>query len=213
MFTGLIATTGHVVSLSGQSTRRLVVRTPLAAQLKLGDSIAVDGVCLTAVALGEDTFGADLLEETLRRTTLQYVHPDQLVNLELPTPAGTPLGGHIVQGHVEGIGHIEKLERESARSKTWRLGIRLPGELRRYTAEKGSIAVDGISLTVAALTGDGVEIAIIPHTYAVTNLRAKRLGDAVNIETDPLAKYAERLLQERDAKPALTLDALVRRGI
>ncbi|HEY0565768.1 MAG TPA: riboflavin synthase, partial [Terriglobales bacterium] len=185
MFTGLIATTGHVVSLSGESTRRLVIHTPLASQLNLGDSIAVDGVCLTAVALREDTFGADLLEETLRRTTLQYVLPDQLVNLELPTPAGTPLGGHIVQGHIDSIGYIDKLERESAHSETWRLGIRLPRELRRYTAEKGSVAVDGISLTVASLTADGVEIAIIPHTYEVTNLHTKRVGDAVNIETDP----------------------------
>jgi riboflavin synthase len=213
MFTGLIATTGEVIALTGESTKHLTVRTSLAAQLKLGDSVAVDGVCLTAVTLTEDAFAADLLEETLRRTTLQYAHAGQLVNLELPTPAGTPLGGHVVQGHVDGIAHIEKLEKESAQADSWRLAIRLPRELRHYTAQQGSIAVDGISLTIAAATVDGVEIAIIPHTYEVTNLHAKRAGDPVNIETDPLAKYAERLLQERERKPELTLESLVRRGI
>ncbi len=136
--------------------------------------------------------------------------PGRKVNLELPTPAGAPLGGHIVQGHVEGVGIFSALEAESASSPTWRLRVQLPPELRRYTMEKGSIAIDGISLTVAALTPDGIEAAIIPHTYSATNIHTLRANDAVNIETDPLAKYAEqRSLAQRSP---ITLSRLIENG-
>ena len=214
MFTGLIQETGEVLSLAGEGggTKRLIVHTDLASRLKLGDSIAVNGVCLTAVALSADSFTAELLEETLMRSTFKSFATGRTVNLELPTPAGTPLGGHIVQGHVEGVGTIIKLQRESSKGDTWRIGISVPDDLRRYVAEKGSIAVDGISLTVAAITAQGFETSIIPHTFAVTNISVLKVGDFVNLETDPLAKYAEQILAARQQKSEITLETLVANG-
>ena len=216
MFTGLIQETGEVLSLTGEGggTKRLIIGTNLASKLKLGDSIAVNGVCLTAVALSGDSFTAELLEETLMRSTLKSFAPGRTVNLELPTPAGTPLGGHIVQGHVEEVGTIMRIERESTKGDTWRVGISVPDELRRYIAEKGSIAVDGISLTVAAITAQGFEVSIIPHTFAMTNISTLRVGDAVNLETDPLAKYAEQIIASdaRQQKSEITLEMLIANG-
>jgi len=200
MFTGLIAETGSIVSFEKkQGAARLRVTAPtLATQLNTGDSIAVSGVCLTALAITPQGFEADLLEETLRRTSLQDLAPGSSVNLELPTPAGTPLGGHVVQGHVDGIGHLVSLTAVTqgpASQTDWLLKIAAPHALARYIVEKGSIAINGISLTVAAVapTTDGVliTIAIIPHTYAVTNLHTLKPGDPINLEVDVLAKYAE----------------------
>ncbi len=212
MFTGLIQQTGIVFALTGENTRRLTVNTILAASLRLGDSIAVNGVCLTAIDLCGDEFSADLLEETLDRTTFTAIAPGTVVNLELPTPAGAPLGGHIVQGHVDGIGTVLQIERESKSGETWRFGIRVPEGLRRYIVEKGSISVDGISLTVADINGDTVEMSIIPHTYSSTNIHTLRLGDKVNLETDPLAKYAENLRTSANAESRITLANLIARG-
>lgn len=210
MFTGIIQQTGTVIALEGHAAKRLTVRTELAGKLGIGDSIAVNGTCLTAIELTRDSFTADLLEETLRRTTLGSFSIGHVVNLELPASAGAPLGGHIVQGHVDGIGFIRKFVRESVASETWRLSVQLPIELRRYTIEKGSIAIDGISLTIAMPTEDGVEVAIIPHTYSATNMNTLKIGDALNIETDPLARYAEQMLKAR--RSMVTIDRLIENG-
>jgi riboflavin synthase len=199
MFTGLVETTGEVLSFTqAEGAARLVVAAPgIAARLREGDSVAVSGVCLTAldiVGTGETPhFAADLAAETIARTTLSRLRPGSAVNLELPTPAGSPLGGHVVQGHVDGVGTLLALDavRPGAEETDWVLRIRLPHPLLRYVAEKGSITVEGISLTVAGVNGDEIKIAIIPHTYAATNLHTLAPGDGVNIEVDVLAKYAE----------------------
>jgi riboflavin synthase len=202
MFTGLIAETGTIVSFEKKTgAARLRVAAPtLATQLNTGDSIAVSGVCLTALAITPQGFEADLLDETLKRTSLGGLAQGSSVNLELPTPAGTPLGGHVVQGHVDGVGRLTSITAVTMgpESETdWLLKFSAPAALARYIVEKGSISVNGISLTVAAVEpgsrGEAdVTIAIIPHTYAVTNLHTLQPGDPVNLEVDVLAKYAEQ---------------------
>lgn len=209
MFTGLIAETGKVVSVEPRAgTTRIRVAAPaLAERLGLGDSIAVSGVCLTALALEPGFFEADLAQETLDRTSLSRLEPGTVVNLELPTPAGTPLGGHVVQGHVDGVGRMDAMTAvvEGAPEHTdWLLRVIAPASLSRYIVEKGSIAIEGISLTVAMadLLPDGstaVTVAVIPHTYGATNLHGLHPGDEVNLEVDVLAKYAE---QERRLRKA-----------
>jgi len=183
----------------------------IAAQMKLGDSISVSGCCLTVVAFSVDHFSADLSGETLRRTSLGEKRPGDLVNLERPLPAGGRLGGHFVQGHVDGVGRVTQLAPEG---DNWWLSVRVPEELRRYVAEKGSIAIDGISLTVARWHDGTADIAIIPFTYANTSVRAMAPGDAVNLECDILAKYVESLLRSRETPTAsrLTLTKLVEEG-
>lgn len=202
MFTGLIAETGNVVAIEPRAgTTRIRVAAPqLASRLALGDSVAVSGVCLTALALAPGLFEADLAQETLDRTSLSRLKPGTVVNLELPTPAGTPLGGHVVQGHVDGVGTLRAMTAVVAGAPEhtdWLLRVVAPASLSRYIVEKGSIAIEGISLTVAAadLEQDGsiaVTVAVIPHTYRSTNLHALRAGDEVNLEVDVLAKYAEQ---------------------
>ena len=172
----------------------------LAARLATGDSIAVSGVCLTALAITATHFEADLARETIARTSLSRLQPGTTVNLELPTPAGTPLGGHVVQGHVDGVGRMRSLAAVTggAPDQTdWVLELTAPKAVARYVVEKGSITVEGISLTVAAVDYDAngeaaVTIAIIPHTYGATNLHTLRNGDELNLEADVLAKYAEQ---------------------
>ena len=192
MFTGLIQTTGTLLSLQKtEGTARITIATSLAPSLKTGDSIAVNGVCLTALALTPTQFSADLSAETLARTTLAHLPLNATVNIELPTPAGTPLGGHIVQGHVDATATITHLKPLSSDATTdWDLTLTLPATLLPYAVEKGSITIDGISLTIARLTGAEISIAVIPHTYAATNLHTLTPGAQVNIETDVLAKYA-----------------------
>jgi riboflavin synthase len=171
---------------------RLRVRAPrLAALAATGDSIAVSGCCLTVVERDGDVVAFDAVPETLRRTTLGGLAAGGRVNLEDSLRAGEPLGGHFVQGHVDGVGEVASLEPEGDGA---RLAVRAPAELRRYLAPKGSIAVAGVSLTVAALTDDGFEVALIPHTLAVTTLGELIPGDRVNLETDVLARHVERLL-------------------
>ena len=201
MFTGLIAETGTIASLEKKAgvTRIRVAVPTLTATLGTGDSIAVSGVCLTALNITGEGFEADLLEETIRRTSLVKLVPGSKVNLELPTPAGTPLGGHVVQGHVDGVGYLLSLTAVTAETSytDWTLKIAAPAALSPYIVEKGSIAINGISLTVAAVeaAADGakeVTVAIIPHTYTATNLHTLQAGDPVNLEVDVLAKYAEQ---------------------
>ena len=218
MFTGIVEHVGRVESLNTaldgapQASRLRVHAGPLAASLAVSGSIAVNGCCLTIVEISGETFAADLSSETLRRTSFAEVKAGTLVNLERPMTAGKEFGGHFVQGHVDGIGRVSRWE---ADGPNWWLGVRLPRELARYVAMKGSISIDGISLTVANLMGDIVEAAIIPFTYANTNLQSLRVGDAVNLEADILAKYVERILEARRpaaVSSALSVERLVQEG-
>ncbi len=210
MFTGLIENVGKVREVNKRSgSWRIVVDAPaVARKLRKGDSVAVSGVCLTALAITRNSFAADLAEETVRRTSLSRLAAGSAVNLELPMKAGSPLGGHIVQGHVDGIAKLLSLEKAGAQD--WRLKLELPAGLQKYVVDKGSITVEGISLTVAAVSGRNVEIAVIPHTYSATNLNRLRTGGSLNIEVDVLAKYAEK--RELAAPSAVTKELLIREG-
>jgi riboflavin synthase len=179
VFTGIVKERGHVRSFEGG---RLVVASGIDASI--GDSVSVDGVCLTVVEGGGGTLAFDVVEETISR-----VKPfGDEVNLEPSLRAGDPMGGHVVQGHVDGVGTVRELRTDG------RLVVEAPRELLRYCVEKGSIAIDGVSLTVAALHEDALEVALVPHTLDVTTLGSARPGDPVNLEVDVLAKYVERLV-------------------
>jgi riboflavin synthase len=202
MFTGLIETTGTVLSLKPiKGVMRLIVAAPeLAGRWKIGDSIAINGVCLTAIDMREEgaphpvRFGADLAEETLRRTTLSGLQLGALVNLELPTPSGSPMGGHVVQGHVDATGKLVSIVplHSDMDHTDWRMTVEVPEELAPNIVSQGSITVDGISLTVAKVDGLRIEIAIIPHTYKATNLHSLPGGSLVNLEADVLSRYAAK---------------------
>jgi riboflavin synthase len=207
VFTGIIEEVGVVESFEPRGGGgRIRVRCPKVAEgLGAGASVAVNGVCLTEVERASGMFTADVAPETLKRTNLGDLKAKALVNLERPlTPAGR-LDGHIVQGHVDGTGELIALN--TVGEGNWWLTIRVPRELEPYLVSKGSVAVDGMSLTVAALDGDVMSITVIPHTYRNTNLRARRPGDRVNIECDILAKYVEKMLGGR-REPNLTMDKL-----
>jgi riboflavin synthase len=198
--------------MAGQNsvTRVTIKGGSVPSELKAGDSVAVSGVCLTALDVSEHQFSADLAEETLRRTSLRRLKPGSLVNLELPAKAQDRMGGHVVQGHVDGTGSILSLERIKFRDD-WRLVLDVPEGIARYVVPQGSITVEGISLTVAAIEGNRVEIAIIPHTWQATNLRALHKGDPVNIEVDVLAKYAEKITHGKTSG-RLKVGELIRLG-
>ena len=196
MFTGLVEHVGTIKSFdrNDHGARLGVNAGPLADGLAKSGSIAVNGCCLTAIDISGGTFAADLSGETLRRTSLGELKPGTRINLERPLTAMKELGGHFVQGHIDGVGRVARLESEGA---NWWFGVRVPEELGRYVAMKGSIALDGISLTVAGWHDGIVETAIIPFTYEHTNLSSLKVGDAVNIECDVLAKYVERFLESK----------------
>lgn len=212
MFTGIIEEVGRITSIvEERGTRRITIaaqNTP--QQLKVGDSVAVSGVCLTAVRIGEKSFGADLAEETVNRTSFSRIAPGALVNLELPMKADGRFGGHVVQGHVDGTGKFVGLEPIPGAEDFW-LHIEIPRELAKYVVFKGSISIEGISLTVAKVEGTRVVIAIIPHTAQATNLISLKRGDPINIETDIIAKYVEKMIGER-ASLALKTEDLVAQG-
>jgi riboflavin synthase len=193
MFTGLVGDIGHVVTAdTTPDGQRLQIATGLAGEIAEGDSVAVNGVCLTATRVTPEGFTADAMHETLRRTSLGAAVAAGRVNLELPLRASDRLGGHIVQGHVDGLGEVRSVVPEGfARVIT----IAAPAELLRYVVEKGSIAVDGISLTVARLDEDAFAVSLIPETLERTTLGAAEPGTRVNLEVDVLAKYVERLVQ------------------
>lgn len=196
MFTGIIEGAGVVQAIEVSAAgARLVVSAPeIVSTTGIGDSVAVNGVCLTAVELRDGQLAFDAITETLRRTNLGQLTVGQKVNLERPLRANGRFDGHVVQGHVDGTAElVSVVEEGSAR----RLRLRLPDNLLRYVVEKGSVALDGISLTVAAVGEDWLEVAIIPHTWQVTSLGNKTPGDTVNVEVDILAKYVERLLAAR----------------
>ena len=193
MFTGLVEAVGEVVDRQDTSGgARLAIRSSLSAALGLGDSVAVNGVCLTTTSVEGDVFGADVGPETLRVTTLGRFVKGTHVNLERPLRADGRFGGHFVQGHVDGIGHIEEFRAEA--DFHW-LTVSFPPDLAPYIVPKGSIAIDGISLTVARLGGDRVDIMIVPFTIEHTNLKACRKHDAVNIECDMVGKYVARAVE------------------
>ena len=217
MFTGLVQETGKLESLrqskakkGGAVTRITIAAKSVPKELKNGDSVAVSGVCLTAVDLGKKRFSADLAEETLHRTSLSRLKKGSMVNLELPARPQDRLGGHIVQGHVDGTGKLISLK-QTEQGEDWRLKLEIPRELERYIVPQGSITIEGISLTVAKIDGNRVEIAIIPHTYKVTNLHTLGPGDPLNLEVDVLAKYVERLTGKSSGS-RLSVPELIAKG-
>jgi riboflavin synthase len=184
---------------SGPEGARLRVRTELAGDLAEGDSIAVNGACLTAAAVEDGAFEADVMNQTLENTSLGGLDEGSRVNLELAVRASDRLGGHMVQGHVDATGEVRDV-REDGIAR--RVAIEVPADLRRYVAERGSVTVDGVSLTVAALTGDGFEVSLIPETLERTTLGEAKPGRLVNLEMDVVARYAERLMSESSRRGA-----------
>jgi riboflavin synthase len=212
MFTGIIEEVGRVTRIANEKTkRRVTVSAPhLAKELKQGDSIAVSGVCLTAVDITSSSFAADLAEETWTRTSFSRINKGTLVNLELPMQANGRFGGHIVQGHVDGTGKFLALKKLSAGG--YALHIEIPPDLARYVIFKGSLCIEGVSLTVAAVEGTRVSVAIIPHTVKMTNLKSLKPGDPINLEVDMIAKYVEKMLRGGSRSSAITLERLAQQG-
>lgn len=209
MFTGIVEEVGRVAEAEPRASgsRLRIEAARVVEGLREGDSVSVQGVCLTAVAITAGSFSADVSRETLERSTLGEARPGALVNLERALAASGRLGGHIVQGHVDGTGVIRALEERGGGD--WWLEVEAPPELARYLVYKGSIAVDGISLTVARVDGPVFAVAVIPHTWANTALRTARPGQRVNLETDILAKYVERLLEHMELRrEKLTVERL-----
>ena len=196
MFTGIVRERGRVVSLAGgDEGLHIEIEAPETAALSaIGDSIDVNGCCLTATAVTNGRFSVTAIPESLSRTTLGALAEGDEVNLESPLRAGEPLGGHFVQGHVDGVGGVTSVDDEGESRRVW---IEAPPAILRYCVEKGSIAVDGVALTITALREDAFEVALVPHTLAVTTLSDLEPGDRVNLEVDVLAKYVERLVSGR----------------
>jgi riboflavin synthase len=213
MFTGIVEEVGKVVKIAqrGENRRITIEAASTPKQLGTGHSISVSGVCLTALDIKAKSFCADLAPETWVRTSFSRMHEGALVNLELPMKADGRFDGHIVQGHVDGVGKLIEFER-IAGSENWWLHIEIPPEIEKYTVYKGSISIEGISLTVAKLEGNRCTIAIIPHTVELTNLGSLKSGDPVNLEADVIAKYIEKMMKGESAKSSITVEELVRQG-
>ncbi len=194
MFTGIVERMGTVVETTnaGGKRRFTIDGGSLATGLAVGDSVAVNGVCLTAVEVAGERFTVEAVQETLARSNLGALEVGSPVNLERPMRADGRFDGHIVQGHVDGVGRVRSITPEGASIRVW---IDVPPGVQRYLAEKGSVAVDGVSLTVSAVDGGGCEVVLIPHTLEVTLFGVRRPGDAVNLEADVIAKYVERMLE------------------
>jgi riboflavin synthase len=212
MFTGIIEETGSVEAIEPRAAgARLRIRcATVVSDAREGDSICVSGVCLTALDIRKDGFSADLAPETLARSTLSLLRTGEAVNLERSLAANGRLGGHIVQGHVDGIGEVVRFE--PLGDGNWWLTLRIPEEMQRYVVFKGSIAIDGISLTIAAVEGDLLSVTIIPHTYEATAMRRYRTGTKVNLETDVIAKYVEKMLGLIERPASLTVEKLKEQG-
>ena len=214
MFTGIVEEVGRIARIEQKGeNRRIVIEAEQAPKgLKPGHSVAVSGVCLTALDITPTTFAADLAPETWVRTSFSRITPGARVNLELPLKADGRMGGHIVQGHVDGVGKLIAFERIPD-SENWWLHIEVPAEMERYLVFKGSISIEGISLTIAKLEGLRCTVAIIPHTVEMTNLGTLKPGDPVNLEADIIAKYLEKWYKQRDSETAgLTVEALAAKG-
>jgi riboflavin synthase len=213
MFTGIVEEVGRVTRIKqrGENRRITVTADHAPNQLKTGDSVSVSGVCLTALDIKPASFCADLAPETWARTSFSRLHEGAQVNLELPMKADGRFGGHIVQGHVDGVGKLISLDR-IADSENWWLHIELPHEVEKYTVYKGSISIEGVSLTVAKLEENRCTIAIIPHTVEQTNLHSLKPGDLVNLEADLIAKYVEKMMKGSSTDGSLTIEDLVEQG-
>ena len=213
MFTGLVEEVGTIVSIVEKGgNHRITIQAPQAAkELKEGNSIAVSGVCLTALDIQRESFCADLAKETWTRTSFSRITEGAQVNLELPLKVDARMGGHIVQGHVDGTGRLIGLEPIANADDFW-MHIEIPEDLEKYVVFKGSIAIEGISLTVANLENLRLTIAIIPHTIKMTNLQSLKPGDPVNIETDIVAKYLEKWTKREERAGTLTMERLVAQG-
>lgn len=212
MFTGLIEQIGRVrlIERTGEAARLMLDAGFPSGEVKIGDSVAVNGVCLTATRIEGDKLTFDVSPESLERTAFRHLRPGTPVNLERALRLSDRLGGHIVSGHVDCI--AETIRRSEVSGNTV-ISFRMPVDFTRYVVEKGSVAIDGISLTVNSVTSDGFSVNIIPHTAASTTLQYLKVGDDVNIETDILGKYVERLLSHSISKPAaLTLEKLIQNG-
>jgi len=214
VFTGIIENLGAIATLSfSKGGGRIIVHTPsLAPSLSVSSSIAVNGCCLTIVECDKESFSADLSAETLAKTSFRALKQGQLINLEQPLTAGKEFGGHFVLGHVDGTGTVAALETEG---EGWRYSVNIPEEVARYVVPKGSITIDGVSLTVARMHGRVAEIAVIPYTYKHTTIRDRKPGDAVNLEGDVLGKYIERYTQDRSGPSTenpLTVKKLISQG-
>jgi riboflavin synthase len=223
MFTGIIEQTGTLVSLTDRGgVRRITVEAPgIAARLREGDSLGISGVCLTALDVNPTYFHADLAQETLDRTSLGSLAPGSKVNLELPTAAGSPLGGHVVQGHVDGCGVMTALDpvipatspQFDRETTDWTLKVRVPENVRQWMVHKGSVALEGISLTIADFDGETVTVAILPLTYWRTNLHTLTVGAPINVEADVLVKLAhQQMMAAKKPEIELTESWLVAQG-
>jgi riboflavin synthase len=213
MFTGIVEEVGRITRIEQRGEdRRITIaaeRTP--KELATGNSVSVSGVCLTALEIKPGSFCANLAPETWVRTSFSRIHEGALVNLELPMKTDGRFGGHIVQGHVDGVGELISFER-IADSGNWWLQIELPAGVEKYTVFKGSISIEGISLTVAKLEKNRCTVAIIPHTVEMTNLQSLKPGDPVNLEADLIAKYVEKMMTAERPQSSLTIEELVRQG-
>jgi riboflavin synthase len=213
MFTGIVEEVGRIsrIEQRGENRRITIAAETAPNELKAGHSVAVSGVCLTALDIKPGSFSADLAPETWVRTSFSRMHEGALVNLELPMKADGRFGGHIVQGHVDGVGKLLALER-IADSENWWLRIELPSDVEKYTVYKGSVCIEGISLTVAKLDDAICTVAIIPHTVEMTNLNSLKPGDTLNLEADLIAKYVEKMMTREAEESTLTVEELVRQG-
>lgn len=216
MFTGIVEELGTVQSIvHGTRSVKLTIQAHIVlSDVHIGDSIAVNGVCLTVVSFTRSTFTADVMPETVRRTALAHLHSGTKVNLERALSVHSRLGGHIVSGHVDGLGEIVSMEQDD---NALLVQIKVDMQLAKYIIEKGSVTIDGISLTVVECAGDSFAVSLIPHTAAVTTLGYKTIGDFVNIENDIIGKYVERLLffektEPQKPKGKITLDFLTKHG-
>jgi len=213
MFTGIVEEVGKITRIEQRGENRRITLTAknTPKELGTGQSVSVSGVCLTALDIKPNSFCADLAPETWERTSFSRIHEGALVNLELPMKADGRFGGHIVQGHVDGVGKLIAFER-IADSENWWLHVEIPSDVEKYTVFKGSISIEGISLTVAKLEKNRCTIAIIPHTVELTNLGSLKPGDPVNLEADVIAKYVEKMIKGEPAQSSLTVEELVKQG-
>jgi riboflavin synthase len=213
MFTGIVEEVGRIsrIEQHGENRRITVAAEHAPKELQPGDSVSVSGVCLTALDIKPGLFCADLAPETWTRTSFSRIREGALVNLELPMKADGRFGGHIVQGHVDGVGKLVVFKRIADSDNYW-LEIELPDAIEKYTVFKGSISIEGISLTVAKLEKNRCTIAIIPHTVEMTNLHSLKPGDPVNLEADLIAKYVEKMMERESSEKSFTIEELVEQG-